>query len=53
MKISYNWLKKYIQISLTPEQIDQILTGLGIEVEKIEDYSKKIQQLCNRKGFEK
>jgi len=41
MKISYNWLKEYIQISLTPEQIDQILTGLGIEVEKIEDYSKK------------
>lgn len=41
MKISYNWLKEYIQISLTPEQIDQILTGLGIEVEKIEDYSQK------------
>lgn len=41
MKISYNWLKEYIDISLSPEQIDQILTGLGIEVEKIEDYSKK------------
>ncbi len=43
MKISYNWLKEYIDISLSPEKIDQILTGLGIEVEKIEDYSKTYQ----------
>lgn len=43
MKISYNWLKEYIDISLTPEKIDSILTGLGIEVEKIEDYSKTYQ----------
>lgn len=43
MKISYNWLKEYIDISLTPEEIDRILTGLGIEVEKIEDYTKTYQ----------
>lgn len=43
MKISYNWLKEYIDISLTPEEIDRILTGLGIEVENIEDYSKTYQ----------
>lgn len=38
MKISYNWLRDYIDINLTPEEIDNILTGLGIEVEKIENY---------------
>lgn len=43
MKISYNWLKEYIDISLTPEEIDRILTGLGIEVEKIENYSLTYQ----------
>lgn len=43
MKISYNWLKEYVDIALSPEEIDRILTGLGIEVEKIEDYSKTYQ----------
>lgn len=36
MKISLNWLKDYIQIDLTPERIDQILTDTGLEVEGIE-----------------
>ncbi len=36
MKISLNWLKDYIQIDLTPERIDQILTDTGLEVEGVE-----------------
>lgn len=36
MKISYNWLKQYIQINQTPEEISQILTGIGLEVESLE-----------------
>jgi phenylalanyl-tRNA synthetase beta chain len=36
MKVSYNWLKKYIQTELSPEEIGKILTDTGLEVESIE-----------------
>ncbi len=36
MKISYNWLKQYIDITQTPEEISTILTGIGLEVESFE-----------------
>lgn len=38
MKISYNWLRQYIDITESPEQIGKILTSLGLEVESIEPY---------------
>ncbi len=38
MKISYNWLSELISIPLTPEKIDELLTGCGLEVEGIEKY---------------
>lgn len=37
MKISYNWLKKYIDLNLTPDQMEQLLTGCGLEVEAYEE----------------
>ncbi|MDT3404507.1 phenylalanine--tRNA ligase subunit beta [Mucilaginibacter terrae] len=36
MKISYNWLKEFIQTDKSPEDISQILTGIGLEVESLE-----------------
>jgi len=36
MKISLNWLKAFIDIQKTPEEIEQILTGTGLEVEHYE-----------------
>jgi phenylalanyl-tRNA synthetase beta chain len=36
MKISYNWLKQFIDTDKAPEQISQILTGIGLEVESLE-----------------
>lgn len=38
MKISYNWLKQFIKTDWTPEQISELLTDLGLEVEGIEAY---------------
>jgi len=38
MKISYNWLKKYLQLDLDPEHVSLILTDCGLEVEGIEHY---------------
>ncbi|HTI60697.1 phenylalanine--tRNA ligase subunit beta [Mucilaginibacter sp.] len=36
MKISYNWLKQFIDTDKTPEQLSQILTGIGLEVEMMD-----------------
>ena len=36
MKISLNWLKEYIEIKETPEEIAHILTMTGLEVEGVE-----------------
>ncbi|MDR2424256.1 MAG: phenylalanine--tRNA ligase subunit beta [Prevotellaceae bacterium] len=36
MKISYNWLKNYICPDKTPEEVANILTSIGLEVESIE-----------------
>jgi len=36
MKISYNWLKEYINVDLEAEQVSQILTDTGLEVEGLE-----------------
>lgn len=38
MKISYNWLKQYINIPLNPEETGNLLTDLGLEVEGIESF---------------
>ena len=33
MTISLNWLKEYIDIKLPPDEISNLLTSLGLEVE--------------------
>lgn len=37
MTISYNWLKQYIDIPETAEEIGTVLTSTGLEVEKVEE----------------
>ena len=36
MKISYNWLKDYLECDLTPEAVEEALTSIGLEVDSIE-----------------
>ena len=36
MTISYNWLKEYIEISESAEEIGHVLTSTGLEVESVE-----------------
>lgn len=38
MHISYNWLKQFIKLDITPEETSEILTDLGLEVEGITQY---------------
>ncbi len=40
MKISYSWLKEYLEIDLDPNEVAQILTDIGLEVEGTEIYEK-------------
>ena len=35
MKISLNWLKKFIEINETPDDIESILTEVGLEVDEV------------------
>ncbi len=44
MKISLNWLKEFVSINIEPEKIDEILTSLGIEVEKIMRVGEKFDK---------
>lgn len=36
MKISYNWLKEHLNFNLSPEEVSEILTSTGLEVESLE-----------------
>lgn len=37
MNISYNWLKQYIDLSVAPEKLADILTSTGLEVGSVEE----------------
>lgn len=37
MNISYNWLKDYIDLDLTPEQLAAALTSIGLETGSVEE----------------
>ncbi|MBO4307490.1 MAG: phenylalanine--tRNA ligase subunit beta [Bacteroidales bacterium] len=36
MKVSYNWLKDYVDTSATPQELDDLLTFSGLEIEGVE-----------------
>jgi len=37
MKLSYNWLKDYLACDLTPQQVADAMTSIGIEVDSVEE----------------
>ncbi|MDE7025470.1 MAG: phenylalanine--tRNA ligase subunit beta [Paramuribaculum sp.] len=37
MNVSYNWLKQYIDFSLTPDELAAALTSIGLEVGTVEE----------------
>ena len=37
MNISYNWLKQYINIEVTPDEVSKALTSIGLEVGSVEE----------------
>ena len=43
MNISYNWLKEFINLELTPEETAEKLTLIGLEVEGIEPHGSLLE----------
>jgi len=37
MKISYSWLKDYLECDLTPQAIADALTSIGLEVDSVSE----------------
>ena len=37
MKLSYSWLKDYLKCDLTPSQVAEAMTSIGIEVDSVEE----------------
>jgi phenylalanyl-tRNA synthetase beta chain len=40
MTISYKWLSEYLPVTVEPERLSKILTSIGLEVEKMEQYEE-------------
>ena len=38
MKLSYNWLRQYIDMDVDPQELSRILTDIGLEVEGLEKF---------------
>ena len=38
MKISYNWLKQFLTLDKSPQEVSELLTGCGLEVEQLEHW---------------
>ena len=45
MKVSYNWLKEYISLDLTPLQLAERLTMAGLEVESVEEVGREWEDI--------
>ena len=48
MKISYKWLREYVDTDLTPNELDELLTFSGLEiegVEKVESIKGELEQV--------
>ena len=44
MKISYKWLSQYIDIDLSPEELQNRMTFAGLEVEGVEKLDEDLNQ---------
>ena len=37
MKISYKWLKEYVDFNLSPQKVAEALTSIGLEVDALDE----------------
>ncbi len=48
MRISINWLRELVDLTLTPEELAETLTLAGFEVEDIEDRRSWAWSCCRK-----
>ncbi len=53
MKLSLNWLKTYLNINLSPDELVKGLISVGIEVEDVIDQAKKLDKFVIGKVLER
>ncbi len=49
MKVSFQWLKDYIEFSLTPSELAERLTHMGLEVEKLSEWQPSFKGVVSAK----
>ena len=45
MKLSYSWLKEYLKCELTPQQVAEAMTSIGIEVDSVEEQDRGLDHV--------
>lgn len=53
MKVTYNWLKEFVDFDLPPEELADLLTMLGLEVEGVELIGHDMDQVVVARVVEK
>lgn len=53
MKVSYKWLKELVDFKLTPQELADLLTARGLEVEEIQSQSKGLEKVISAHIVEK
>ena len=53
MRISYNWLKEYLNLTITAEELKDKLTFAGIEVEAVYELGAELKQIIIARIVEK
>ena len=49
MKVSYSWLKSYLDIDLPASEVAEILTNTGLEVEGVEEVEARVEDEKGKK----
>ena len=49
MKLSLNWLQDYVDIEMSPDELGQLLTMTGLEVEGIEAAGNSLEEIMAAK----
>lgn len=53
MKVTYNWLKEFVDFDLSPQELADLLTMLGLEVEGIEQLGGGMDEVVIARVLEK
>ena len=53
MRVSYNWLKEYVDIKISPEELAEKMTRSGIEVEAVEYMGRGLDKVVVAQVLEK